>query len=83
MSRYVGKLDTSSPRLIAERAIGAAEDLSRNNTAKFAAYIDDHKRINVVKVRAGRAMKLEGWIATFTRGSDIAWLEERIRSEAE
>jgi len=82
MSRYVGKLDTSSPRLIAERAIGAAEDLSRNSTARFAAYIDDHRRINVVKVSARRAMKQEGWIATFTKASDVAWLEEQIADAA-
>jgi len=82
MSVYVGKLGSSSPRLIAERALGAADDMAPTNRAKFVLYVGDHKRFHVMKCPK-RPLKLEGWIATFTKASDVEWLEEQIAGEAE
>ncbi len=81
MKRYVGKLGTSSPRMIAERAISAADDMARTSQAKFALYIDEHERINAMPC-GKRAMPLHGWIATFNRKSDPDWLEEEIKAMA-
>lgn len=81
MTRYVGKLGTSSPLAIAERAIGAAEEMSQTSRAKFALYIDERERIHVLPC-AKRVLPLHGWIATFNRKSDPDWLEEEIKAMA-
>ena len=81
MIRYVGKLGLSTAAEIAERAIAVADDVGLTSQAKFALYIGDHQRFHVMKCPK-RPLKLEGWVATFTKASDVEWLEEQIAGEA-
>ena len=75
--RYVGKLDTSRPLAIAERAIGFAEDMSSNGKARFTVHVDPDNRIYATRC-SGRKINPHGWIATFNRKSDPDWLAEEI-----
>lgn len=75
--RYVGKLGTSHPLAIAERAIGVAEELSDSSKARFTVHIDSDDRIHATRC-SGRKINPHGWIATFNRKSDPDWLAEEI-----